>query len=102
MDSLLLQALFLPLVIALLLPKSRELSRFFALLTVLVTFAVAAILIYRYPGGTEPFAATDFSWLGGSYAGIRFSIALGWPKPLAIWIDGAIDDCGRIGQLGSY
>jgi NADH-quinone oxidoreductase subunit M len=85
MSALLLQALFLPLAIALLLPKSRELSRFFALLTVLVTFAVAAILIYRYPIGAEPFAGTDLSWLGGTNSGIRFSIAL---DGLSLWLFG--------------
>jgi NADH-quinone oxidoreductase subunit M len=85
--SLLLTAVLFPLIMALLLPKSREQSRLYALIAVLLTFAVAAILIYRYPGGSEPFAKTDLSWLGGSGApvDIRFSIAL---DGLSLWLFG--------------
>lgn len=83
MSSLLLIALFLPLVIALLLPRNREQSRIYALLATLVTFAVAAEIIYFYPGGTEPFASTDINWFGG--ANIRFSVAL---DGLSVWLFG--------------
>jgi len=84
MSSLLLTAVFFPLIVALLLPKSRERSRLYALLAVLLTFAVVAILIYRYPGGTEPFAKTNLSWLGGA-VDVRFSIAL---DGLSLWLFG--------------
>ncbi len=88
MPSLLLTAVFFPLIVALLLPRSREQSRLYALMAVLLTFAMAAVLIYRYPGGTEPFAKTDISCLGGqSNPGIdiHFSIAL---DGLSLWLFG--------------
>ena len=46
---------------------------------------MAAVLVAAYPGGTEPFAATELSWLGGSGApvDIRFSIAL---DGLSLWL----------------
>jgi NADH-quinone oxidoreductase subunit M len=64
--TLLLTAVFFPLLVAILLPRGREQSRLYALTAVLATFAVVAILVYCYPGGTAPFAATDVSWTGGS------------------------------------
>ncbi|HEY4761589.1 MAG TPA: NADH-quinone oxidoreductase subunit M [Thermoguttaceae bacterium] len=110
MSALLLTAVFFPLISALLLPKDREQSRLRALFSVLLTFVVAAVLIYYYPGGTEPFAKTDVSWFGSAsadelnpnypsaatdHAGslvtsgtpidIRFSIAL---DGLSIWLFG--------------
>ena len=57
----------------------------YALIAVLLTFAVAAVLIYRYPGGTELFAKTDIAWLGGQASDIRFSIAL---DGLSLWLFG--------------
>jgi NADH-quinone oxidoreductase subunit M len=68
MASLLLTAVFFPLISALVLPTSRDRSRLYALMSVLLIFAVAVVLIYNYPGGTEPFAKTDFSWFGGASA----------------------------------
>ncbi len=85
MSSLLLTAVFFPLVIALLLPRSREQSRLYALIGVLLTFVVAAVLIYYYPGGTEPFAKTDVAWFAGASVDIRFSIAL---DGLSLWLFG--------------
>ncbi|MGA2061299.1 MAG: NADH-quinone oxidoreductase subunit M [Thermoguttaceae bacterium] len=85
MASLLLTAVFFPLIVALLLPKGREWSRLIALIAVLLTCAVAAVLIYQYPGGSELFAKTDISWLGGQSADIRFSIAL---DGLSLWLFG--------------
>ncbi len=78
-------AVFFPLIVALVLPKSRDRSRLYALIAVLFTFAVAAVLIYLYPGGTEPFAKTDLAWLGGHGPDIRFSIAL---DGLSLWLFG--------------
>jgi NADH-quinone oxidoreductase subunit M len=84
-SSILLTTLFFPLIVALLLPKSRDRSRLYALIASLLTFAVAAALIYRYPGGSEPFAATDWSWFGSQVIDIRFSIAL---DGLSLWLFG--------------
>jgi NADH-quinone oxidoreductase subunit M len=84
-NCLLLTAVFFPLIMALLLPRSRERSRLYALIAALFTFAVAAVLIYRYPGGTEPFATTDLSWFGVQSIDIRFSIAL---DGLSLWLFG--------------
>ncbi len=85
MPSLLLTAVFFPLIVALLLPKSRERSQLYALIAVLLTFAAAAVLIYRYPGGPDPFAQTNLSWLGGQSVDIRFSVAL---DGLSLWLFG--------------
>jgi NADH-quinone oxidoreductase subunit M len=84
-NSLLLTAVFFPLIVALLLPKDREWARLIALIAVLLTFAVACVLIYGYPSGSELFAKTDISWLGGQSADIRFSIAL---DGLSLWLFG--------------
>ncbi|MGW8257253.1 MAG: complex I subunit 4 family protein, partial [Thermoguttaceae bacterium] len=83
MESLLLTAVFFPLIIALLLPVRREQSRLYALLCAVLTFAVAVVLIYHYPGGKD-FAKTDISWFGAP-VDIRFSIAL---DGLSIWLFG--------------
>jgi len=64
MAALLLTAVFFPLISALILPKRRDQSRLYALLAVLMTFAVAAVLIYQYPGGITPFAGSEVSWFG--------------------------------------
>jgi NADH-quinone oxidoreductase subunit M len=58
-----------------------------ALSAAVATFIAAAILIGCYPGGTEPFALSDYSWFGGANApvDIRFSIAL---DGLGIWLFG--------------
>ncbi|MGD0517750.1 MAG: NADH-quinone oxidoreductase subunit M [Thermoguttaceae bacterium] len=84
-NCLLLTAVFFPLIMALLLPRSRERSRLYALIAALLTFAVAAVLIYRYPGGAEPFAKTDLSWFGVQSIDIRFNIAL---DGLSLWLFG--------------
>ena len=85
MASLLLLAVFLPLAGALLLRGDRASSRQWALAITLVVFGMAAVLVAQYPGGTEPFAATDWRWLAwtGAPVDIRFSIAL---DGLGLWL----------------
>jgi NADH-quinone oxidoreductase subunit M len=84
MASLLLTAVFFPAIVALMLPRDREYSRLYALITVLLTFGVVAFLIIKYPGGTALFAGTDVSWLGG-LIDIRFGVAL---DGLSLWLFG--------------
>ncbi len=85
MATLLLITLFLPLVGALLLRGERALSRPAALAIAIVTFGMAAVLVAEYPGGIEPFAATDLAWLDwtGAPVDVRFSIAL---DGLSLWL----------------
>jgi NADH-quinone oxidoreductase subunit M len=85
MSPLLLTSIFLPLLGAILLPARREFARRFALLTALLTLALTVVLVGFYPGGTAPFAGTDWAWLGGtdSLLDVRFSIAL---DGLSLWL----------------
>ena len=87
MAYLLLTTLLLPLAGALLLPGSRESARRWALAVALAVFGMAAVLIAQYPGGIEPFAATDVAWLDwtGSPVDIHFSIAI---DGLSLWLYG--------------
>lgn len=87
MPSLLLITVLLPLAGALLLGGDRTSSRQWTLAVVLTTFGMAVVLMARYPGGTAPFAAIDFPWLGwaGSPLDVRFSIAL---DGLSLWLFG--------------
>jgi NADH-quinone oxidoreductase subunit M len=87
MSLLLLTTIFLPLLGALLLHGNGVDVRRRALAAAIATFIAAAVLVGSYPGGTEPFAATDFAWFGGSDApvDIRFSVAL---DGLSVWLFG--------------
>jgi NADH-quinone oxidoreductase subunit M len=87
MSTLLLMTLSLPLAGALTLPGDRIAARRWALAMALVTFGIAAVLVAAYPGGTEPFAATELPWLDGAGAPlhIAFSVAI---DGLSLWLFG--------------
>lgn len=87
MASLLLVTIFLPLAGVILVHGDRARIRWIALVTVLATFTLAAVLLSVYPGGPEEFAVTDCSWFGASDAGvdIRFSVGL---DGLSLWLFG--------------
>lgn len=87
MATLLLTTLLLPLAGAVLLPGSRTWARRWALAVALAVFGMAAVLIAQYPGGVEPFAATDIAWLDwtGAPIDVRFSIAI---DGLSLWLYG--------------
>ena len=87
MATLLLTTLLLPLAGALLLGGGRVASRRWALGVALVVFSMATVLVAEYPGGTMPFAATEWKWLdwAGAPIDIRFSIAL---DGLSLWLFG--------------
>jgi len=87
MEYLLLGTVFLPVVGALSLTRSREAARQGALVTSLLVLAMAAVVVARYPAGAHSFALTEFSWLGGAGApiDIRFSLAL---DGLSVWLFG--------------
>jgi len=94
---LLLVTLFLPVAGTLLVRGSRARMRQTALVTALVTFVLAAILIGQYPRGAEEFtekfadefteSITDVGWLGGPDAAVdlRFSVGL---DGLNLWLFG--------------
>ena len=85
MDVLLLTSLFLPLAGALLLGGDRNWARHEALAIALAVLGIAVALVARYPGGTAPFASTDWPWLDWTAAPIdvRFHIAL---DGLSLWL----------------
>lgn len=85
MTGLLLTTLLLPLAGSLVLPGDRSGARRWTLAIVLVTFALAVVLVAKYPGGADPFAAVEFAWLEGTGAPVDvcFSIAL---DGLSIWL----------------
>ncbi len=85
MDVLLLTTLFLPLAGALLLGGDRNWARWGALAIALAVLGIAVVLVARYPGGTAPFASTDWPWLDWTAAPIdvRFSVAL---DGLSLWL----------------
>jgi NADH-quinone oxidoreductase subunit M len=85
MATLLLITLLLPLAGALLLPGDRASARPWTLGIAVAVFAMAAVLIAQYPGGTEPFATTDAAWLRGTTIDIRFSVGL---DGLGLWLYG--------------
>ena len=64
-EILLLVAVFLPMVGALLLGRSREAARQCALGISVLVLVVAGILVFRYPAGEKAFAQTWFCWFGG-------------------------------------
>lgn len=78
MSSFLLTTLFLPLAGALWLRGGRASSRRGALAIALLALGMAGVLAVAFPGGDQPFAATDLAWLDwtGAPIDIRFSIAL--------------------------
>ena len=85
MTTLLLATVLLPLAAAMLPGGSPLLLRRWALGAALLALAGAIVLVSRYPGGTEAFAATDVSWLAsaGVPIDVRFSIAL---DGLGLWL----------------
>lgn len=87
MGILLVATLVVPVLGAILNDGHGRRMRWVALATTLITLALAAVLIYRFPGGTEEFAVFDVSWLGGSGspAAVRFSLGL---DGLSLWLFG--------------
>jgi NADH-quinone oxidoreductase subunit M len=87
MHRLLLIAVFLPLVGALGLAGNRESARRWALVTTLLTLALAVALLGWYPGGEPRFAVTPDSWSDWIDApvDIRFCLAL---DGLSVWLFG--------------
>ena len=87
MHKLLLIAVFLPLLGALGLAGNRESARRWALVTTLLTLALAAALVGWYPGGPHEFARTPDSWSDWVDApvNIRFCLAL---DGLSVWLFG--------------
>jgi len=90
--SLLLLTTFLPLAGALAMWQvgrfGVEFIRLTALFVTLVTFALAAVLVARFPGGSGEFAVTEIPWVGGgpgSLLDIRFSLGL---DGLGLWMFG--------------
>lgn len=91
MQTWLIFTIFLPLFGALLVwllgLSGRTDVRGSALITSLVTFGLAAWLIYNYPGGTEEFAVSDYPWLGGGDAAVNIHFSLGLDG-LGLWMFG--------------
>ncbi len=85
MNVLLLISLLLPLAGAALLGGGRDWARRIALAVTLAVLGVAVFLAARYPGGTAPFAATDWPWLAwtGTPIDVRFSVGL---DGLSLWL----------------
>ena len=85
MATLLLTTLLLPLLGAALPWRDRASARLAALAVALAVFAAAVVLVTSYPGGVEPFALTDWAWLGetGPAVDVRFSVAL---DGLNLWL----------------
>jgi NADH-quinone oxidoreductase subunit M len=96
-ESLLLTTIFFPLVgvalVALLAPWGQAIVRQSALITSVVTLALAAVLVVRYPhtagivdGQAPVFAASDLTWFGNhSPINIQFSVGL---DGLSLWLFG--------------
>jgi NADH-quinone oxidoreductase subunit M len=87
MYRLLLIAVFLPLVGALGLAGNRESARRWALVTTLLTLAVAAVLVGWYPGGTEEFARTPDPWSNWIQAPVNIHLCLALDG-LSVWLFG--------------
>jgi NADH-quinone oxidoreductase subunit M len=87
MSILLITTIFLPLLGAIFVRGERAVARRIALATSIAAFATSAVLIAAYRPGSEPFAAADFAWFGGSGAAvdIRLSVAL---DGLSLWLFG--------------
>ena len=90
MPPLLLGTIFTPLVGAVLVlafaPFGRYAVRQSALVTVLLTLAMTAILLVNSDVSSEPYAASSFAWLGESSGiDIRFAVAL---DGLSLWMFG--------------
>ncbi len=87
MATLLLITLFMPMAGAVLVRGDRRTARWVALGTTLCTLAAAAVLVFSFPGGVAPFAATELPWLGGSGAPVNvcFSVAI---DGLGLWLFG--------------
>jgi NADH-quinone oxidoreductase subunit M len=86
-QTLLLITLFLPLAGALLLHGDRRAARWYAIGATLLALATGGVLVACYPGGVEPFAATNLDWLDPAAATIHtsFSIAI---DGLSVWLFG--------------
>ena len=90
MPTLLLGTIFTPLVGAVLVLAFAGVGRYAvrqsALVTVLLTLVMTAILLANADPAHEPYAASSFSWLGESSAiDIRFAVAL---DGLSLWLFG--------------
>jgi len=86
-EALLLIAVFLPLFGAAVLGGKRESVRQSALVTTLLTLALAVILVVNYPIGSDEFARQPGSWFGslGGPIDVRLDIAL---DGLSLWLFG--------------
>jgi len=85
MSALLLVTVLFPVGGAFLARGSRQRARENALVSTLFVLGMATVLAIRFPGGVEPFAVFDGSWLGsaGAPVDIRFSLAL---DGLSVWL----------------
>ncbi len=89
--TLLLAAIFSPLFGALCLaaPPLRRFARAWALVVVLFTLVLAALVVAEFPASGTPdgdYAVTDWAWLGGGpLPDIRFSVGL---DGLGVWLFG--------------
>jgi NADH-quinone oxidoreductase subunit M len=85
MAALLVATIFLPVAGAVLARGSRQRVRQSALMTALFTLGMTVVLVARYPGGTDAFAAVNLPWLGGAHSpvDVRFSLAL---DGLSLWL----------------
>ncbi|MGO8745575.1 MAG: complex I subunit 4 family protein [Thermoguttaceae bacterium] len=87
MEYILLATVFLPMAGALFVFGPRAQARMIALATTLATLGLTAILIAKYPIGSNSFALFDVPWLGaaGGTVDIHFSIGL---DGLSLWLFG--------------
>jgi len=89
MSNLLLATIFLPLAGALfvcVLGRDARAARQSALVTVLFTLALTAILLWNFEPSAGPYAASSFPWLGESTnVDIHFSVAL---DGISLWLFG--------------
>jgi NADH-quinone oxidoreductase subunit M len=87
MGTLLLLTVFLPLLGVFAISGDRQAARVCALVTVVLTLAGAAVLVFSFPGGTDEFATIDYPWFGDATIplDIRFHLAL---DGLSVWLFG--------------
>ena len=89
-SQLLLLSLLLPLVgaavVVVIGSRSSATARQSALITSLLTLLAAGIVVWRFPGGIQPFATANIPWLGAdSGFDIRFRIGI---DGLSVWLYG--------------
>jgi len=87
MGTLLLATIALPAAGAILAGGSRQRVRQSALLTTLFTLGMAAVLVIRFPGGTDEFAVLDLPWLAWAQVPIDVRLSVGLDG-LNLWLFG--------------